>query len=204
AGSEDRKLKGEILSFPERPNEGQIIDHLIGRRVICGLRMREPAYWDRLVCGERVVEEAKLISGGVWDQIRSEQVRVLFNQLNRYMADKELGEMHEADTLTPQERMAYRNAKDNAQPLVRKLAKALETEPENVRLGFVPYLRFWEADFSQVNWFSASKAAGKREQNLKQTLLLLGIRKDDIQDDNPANWKLLLPEERAWLRGLVE
>jgi len=51
---------------------------------------------------------------------------------------------------------------------------------------------------SEVDWAKKSKTDEKGP--LKQMLLLLGIRMEDIQDEDPENWRLLLPEERKWLR----
>jgi len=44
-----------------------------------------------------------------------------------------------------------------------------------------------------------SKTGGGNDP-LTQTLLLLGIRKQDVGNEDPLRWKLLLPEERKWLQ----
>lgn len=202
---ESRKLKGEILSFSEQPSEGQLLDHLIGRRVIYALNALHPAYWETLICGERIEEEKTALDPEVWQHIESDEVRSLFNKLQRRIARNDLARQHEEyERLSREERQSYREAKEAAQADVKNLGRALDGEPDDVQRGFIPYLRFWNLNFTEVDWTTNSDTAARDQQNLKQTLLLLGIRKDDIKDEHPENWKLLLPEERLWLKRIVE
>jgi CheY-like chemotaxis protein len=199
-----QSLRSGILSFSERPTAAQLPDHLIGRRVIYALKLLEPADWDRLVTGERVVEETRAISLELWNAIQTDRVRALINTLSRRMSDHDLGGLHDRfESLSAADRQLYMREKAAAQPIVEQLGQALSDEPEEVRQGLVPYLWFWDLDFRRVPWKFDPAAAGRDEQNLKQVLILLGVRREDIRDDNPANWKLLLPEERSWLHRLV-
>lgn len=202
---ETRKLRGELLSFSKQPDGGQLLNHLVARRVVYALKRLQPAYWESLILGEYVEEEKTAIGPEVWQDIESENVRSLFNQLQDYIYRNDLANRHEAyDQLSRAERQAYREAKEAAQAEVKKLAQALEKEPEGVQEGFVPYLRFWNLDFTEVDWTVGSGSSTKGQQNLKQTLYLIGLRREDIKGRNPNNWKLLLPEERVWLKRIVE
>jgi len=222
-----RKLRGDHLSLTENPNNITFQEHLIGRRVVYALKALEPAYWENMIRGERPEEEKPSLDADIWQALQSEDTRTFFNKLNAHAAEHNLVDKHAQleETKKKVEKLEQQNkhaseeynklfkeqkkletelqkAKEPMQSIVTQLGQALEKENEEVRKAFVPLLRFWNLDFSEVEWAKKTKSDDKGP--LKQMLLLLGIRMEDIQDENPENWKLLLPEERRWLRTVLE
>lgn len=228
---ETLRLRGDHLSLTENPNEITFQEHLVGRRVVYALRAIEPAYWERMIRGERPEqEEIAELSAETWVKISTEKVKNLVNQINQKSANlkhlkQQLDELQKkAEDLENKSSLSKAEEKeledllekirkirdqisqinDALRPLVDELVDALKNEPPAVQEGFNPYLRYLDADFSEVDWTKKPPQTGGGRDPLTQTLLLLGIRKQDMQDENPENWKLLLPEERKWLRRVVE
>lgn len=221
---ETRKLRGDHLSLTENPNDITFREHLIGRRVVYALKALEPAYWENIIRGEKTEEEKPSLEAEVWQAIQNEDTKKLVNTLNTHAAMYKLVDQHakleeinkNVEKLEQENKQTspnykrflkerkeledyLRNAKEPMKDVVTKLSRALEIEDEKVQQGFVPFLRFWNLDFSSVGWVKKTSSTSGGKDPLTQTLLLLGIRKQDIQDEDPRNWKLLLPEERKWL-----
>ncbi len=220
------KLRGGHLNLTENPSEIEFMDQLVGRRVVYALKALEPAYWGKMVCGQTPEEEKAAIDPETWNAILSAEVRSLVNQLNSHSAKNHLEEKYKRlqeitktvedleiksqdsssyyrEFLTEQKKLEkeLRSAKEPVLPAAILLAKALQEEHEEIRQTFVPYLRFWNLDFSEIDW--AKKTKSDERGSLKQMLLVLGIRTDDIAHEDIENWKLLLPEERKWLFEFV-
>lgn len=225
---EFEKLRGgrDRLTLTENPNEMTFQEHLSGRRVVYALKALEPAYWENMVRGERTEEEERAeLTAETWGGITTHEVKNLVNDLNKNAStlrdldqqlsqlNKQIESFEKKASLTKSEegeleglqskaskiRERLAEVKKKLQPLVNHLMEALKNEPEEVQNGFVPYLRFLNADFTNVDWAKKTSQTGGGKDPLTQTLLLLGIRKQDIEGDEPENWKLLLPEEGKWL-----
>jgi len=220
-----RKLRGDHLTLTATPNETSFIEYLIGRRVIFALAAVEPAYWEYYVRGEATKEEEPLLAADVWQHLDSEQAKNLINQIHRHAAENQLDKLHRDYTLTAEKVERLEEQQDGAEspeyqrllhrqetlsaklkectqaitPLIQELAKRLNQESEGTRQAMIPFLRFWGADFSQEAWSKTDSKSSGGNDPLTQTLLLLGIRKQDIENPDARRWKHLLPEERKWL-----
>jgi alanyl-tRNA synthetase len=199
--------------------------------VVYALRAIEPSYWENMVRGERVEDEERAeLSSETWENITTTEVRRIVNEINKNSSNlKDLNQQHvqltkqleafEVKTaLTNAEGVEFENVrmktgeiserlsiiKQKLQPFINQLVRALKNESEEVQIGFVPFLRFLNADLTDAEWAKKTRQTGGGKDPLTQTLLLLGIRKQDIEGDEPENWKLLLPEERMWLRQLLQ
>ncbi|HPI72195.1 MAG TPA: hypothetical protein PK843_06380 [bacterium] len=226
---EIRKLRGDHLTLAAAPNENSFKEYLIGRRVVYALAALEPAYWEQYVRGEAVKEEEPLLSAEIWQGVQFEQTKELINRIHRQAAEHQLEKTHRDYTATAKkieqlESRGDRKAEDELQRLwqrqrelsarlqrytrsmaqsIQLLVHSLDQEPAKVRLAMVPFLRFWGADFSQAEWSRTDSKTGGGNDPLTQTLLLLGIRKQDVENTDPLRWKLLLPEERKWLQDYL-
>ncbi len=218
-----RKLRGDHLSLVASPNENSFKEYLIGRRVIYALAAVEPCYWETYVRGETVKEEEPLVSPDIWQVLNSQKVRDLINRIHSHAAQMQLEKVNqeygglskkiEALETSGQDTAEYgkllqrqKTLADKLQqgqkavaPFIEQLAVALEEETDKIRQDMIPFLRFWDADFSQISWSKVEGKISGGNDPLTQTLLLLGIRKQDMEGDDPRHWKLLLPEERKWL-----
>ena len=217
---EAKKLRGEVLSFSKKPDELSFQNHLVGRRVVYGLKARRPSYWDDLIRGEAIVEDQPMLPPGAWEQIETEEVRALVNELNRIAARQDLEKtykelekttraLEQADGPDPALEQAMRKLNSvlqqvrmEAEDAIAQLNQALEQEQEETQQLFKPYLRFWGLDFRTAKWATQPEKSTGGSDPVTQLLLLLGIRREDIALDNPKHWLFLLPEERAWLREL--
>lgn len=227
---EIRKLRGDHLSLTENPTDSTFLEHLIGRRVVYALKALEPAYWESMVRGERPEEEEMdKPTEEAWGKL-DEETKSLVNKINQNAAnlkgpkqqldklqqkaeslenkssllndeEKELENLHEEIRKIHEQINQINNI---LRPSVNELVDALKKEPSEVQQGFIAFLRYLNADLSKAEWTKKPAQTGGGRDPLTQTLLLLGIRKQDIQDENPENWKLLLPEERKWLRQFLE
>ena len=226
---EIRKLRGDHLTLATAPNENSFKEYLIGRRVVYALAALEPAYWEHYVRGEAVKEEEPLLSAEIWQGLQSERTKELINRIHRQAAEQQLERTHRDYTTTAKkieqlESRGDRKAEDELQRLwqrqrelsarlqsctrsmsqwIQELLHSLDQEPAKLRLAMGPFLRFWGADFSQAEWSQAESKTGGGNDPLTQTLLLLGIRKQDVENADPLRWKLLLPEERKWLQDYL-
>lgn len=222
-----RKLRGDHLSLVAAPNENSFKEYLIGRRVVYALAALEPGYWETYIRGEAVKEEEPLVPPDIWQELTSDQVRNLINQIHAYAAQFQLEKVHheygacakkiEQLEQAGSENEEYRRllhrqaalaeklqqAQKAVAPAALELGAALTAETETVRQTLIPFLRFWGADFSKISWSKIESKTSGGNDPLTQTLLLLGIRKQDLEGSDPQQWKLLLPEERKWLEKFV-
>lgn len=228
------RLRGDHLSLTEKPNETTFQEHLIGRRVVYALKALKPDYWESMIMGRSIDEYDELKEGEkpsldskIWQNIQSDEVRSLVNKLMEYAADRNLVDKHNKveDILQKMEDLEMNSKGDSIEyeklrqdkeklsndlrhekkamlPTMNQLAKALEMENEEIQQGFIPFLRFWNLDFTEVKW--NKKSIIDKKGPFKQLLLLLGIREEDIRPKIPDNWRLLLPEERKWLRTILQ
>ncbi len=226
---EVRRLQGDFLTLRNNPTPTTFCEHLIARRVIYALKANFPTNWALLVSGkENEKEESLELDADTWNNIKSEQVKIQVNAIHNKSAEINLRthyddylnschyiEKYEAmSILTGKQQNNLRVHKKNLiekkriisdartmlNPMITDLLKSLENEDISVKNGFVSFLRFWGTDFTELSWVKKQKRTNGGQDPLQQTLRVVGIRKEDISDENIDNWKLLLPEERNWLQ----
>ncbi|MBN1999762.1 response regulator [candidate division KSB1 bacterium] len=222
---ETKKLRGEWLNLTDAPTETDFSEHLVGRRVVYALKYFEPVYWKEKLRGEDVSEESPVLEAVIWDRIKSSAVKQKINLIHTTAAEHELEKLYalykknlalldsggsdeEELTKLVDKQTALQEKLDEISSLVHdavtELAAGLDNESESVRKAMIPFLRFWDVDFCHLEWAGKIETSGGGQDPVTQLLLLLGIRQQDIEDENPANWRLLLPEEKKWLEDMIE
>ncbi len=221
--SETKKLRGDWLNLTDSPVESDFTEHLVGRRVVYALKYLEPVYWKEKLRGKDVTEETPVLPAKVWDRIQSAHIREKINHIHTIAAQHELEKLYNVykknlsllDSGTTKVELS--NVVDKQAALqheldhiteqvsgdVAEIAAALQQETGDVQQDLVPFLRFWDVDFRQLQWAGKPETAAGGQDPVTQLLLVLGIRLQDVEGNDPENWRLLLPEEKKWLKDIV-